>query len=160
MPNTLDFFFNSFLFLFSFFQKNEPNSMFRLFSFEIYKLDFKKSLSFFIKNKLYSLRLLNCHFLKKVLSLPLFWVRGKYLKILNRESFSAKHTKFRLSLGRVILNNELLNYRNSLITYYFYCCLRLFQVRAHRFLKKKKWLFFHKFVYCKLLLKHCGVLNS
>jgi small subunit ribosomal protein S2 len=70
--NSLDVFNNSFFFLFSSFQKNEPISMFRLFNFEIYKLDFKTSLSFFFKNKSYCLRLLNSHFLTKILSLPLF----------------------------------------------------------------------------------------
>ena len=72
VSNSLDIFNNSFLFLFSFFQKNESISMFRLFNFEIYKLDFKTSFSFFWKNKLYCLRLLSSHFIKNMLKLPLF----------------------------------------------------------------------------------------
>ena len=72
VSNSFDIFNNSFLFLFSFFQKNESISMFRLFNFEIYKLDFKTSFSFFWKNKLYCLRLLSSHFIKNMLKLPLF----------------------------------------------------------------------------------------
>jgi small subunit ribosomal protein S2 len=155
IPSSLDFFYNSFLFLFSFFKKTEPTSMFRLFSFEIY--NFKGSFSFFLKNKLYCLRLLNSHFLKNILSLPLLWVRGRFLKILNKESFSAKYSKSRLALDKVLLSNEWFNHRSLLINFYFFCSIRLFQARARKFLKK--WFYFYIFVYCKLLLKACGALN-
>ena len=157
VSNSLDIFNNSFLFLFSFFQKNESISMFRLFNFEIYKLDFKTSFSFFWKNKLYCLRLLSSHFIKNMLKLPLFWIRGKYLKIFNT-TFSSKYSKSRLALDRVMISNELVDHKSLLVNFYFFCGMRFFQVRARKALKR--WYYFYIFIYCKLLLKHCGVFNT